>query len=877
MRPEAPPKRALQFLRWFCREDYLEEIEGDLTEIYEKHYKVSQHKAKRKFIWGVLKHFRPEFIRSFALYPKYSFTMLIHNLLITYRNFLRYKSSFFINLAGLSAGLACTMLIYLWVSDELQVNTYNEKDSRLYQVMQNYHEDNGIHTGAGTAGILADALAAEIPEVERATSVVPASWYVNDGLISYNETYLKAKGQFISKDYFNIFSGNFIHGDKNTSLRDKNAIAISEKLAVKMFKSTQDAMGKIISWKQEGTQGNFQIAGIFQDVPVNATDQFDILLNYEIFLDGKPWLREWGSSDPCTYVLLREGADVMKVNEKIRDFIKSKYKTSRNTLFLQRFSDRYLYGRYENGAPAGGRIEYVKMFGTIAIFILIIACVNFMNLSTARASRRFKEIGVKKTSGATRSLLMLQYFEESFLVTLASMMVALLLVLLCLPFFNDVTGKHLALTFTYERILALSGIVLFTTILAGSYPALYLSAVKPVEVLKGKLKTSLSDLFVRKGLVVFQFMTSMVLIVSVLVVYKQIQYVQSKNLGYERDHLLHFELDIKADDNDKIFFEEGGTFQKQAESFLNEVKNTPGILSASNYYHNLTGDHGGLGGVDWKDGDEDDHVSFSNLEVGYDFIETMGIKLAAGRNFSRDFANDKSRIIFNETAIKRMGLKDPVGKVIRLWGKEREIIGVVKDFHFESLYQQLGPCLMQLEPRGYRIMARVDGKSQSETIARLEKLFHAHSPGVPFDYQFVDDDYASLYAAEQKVSVLSVAFAGMAIFISCLGLFGLASFTAERRLKEIGIRKILGANQFGIVTMLSSDYTKMVVVAIVIACPLSYYLTTQWLHNFAYRISLQWWFFMVAAFLALCIAWLTVAAQVLRAARVNPVECLGRD
>lgn len=776
-------------------------------------------------------------------------------------------------MAGLTSGLACVILIYLWVSDELKVDHYNVNDARLYEVMQNTVSPNGIQTGPGTPGILAEALQKELPEVEYATSVVPAEWFTEPGILTYDDNRLRARAQYVDHDFFNVFTCHFIEGNPSTSLLNRNDIAISEPMASRLFNSGENPVGKMVEWNMGQMSGLYRISGIFKPAPDNATNHYDLLVNYDIFLDSHPWLKEWGNSDPHTYLIVRKDTDPDKLNAKIHDFIKSKYKDSNQELFLQRFSDRYLHGHYENGKPAGGRIEYVRFFSVIAVFILFIACINFMNLSTARASRRLKEVGIKKAIGVSRGGLISQYFEESLLMAFISMMAAMLLVILLLPTFNNITGKHLSLVLSVDFMLILSGIVLLTGILAGSYPAFYLSGFRPLEILKGKLPGVAGEFWVRRGLVIFQFTMSVILIIAVIIIYRQIEYVQTRNLGYNRDNIIHFDLELQQN-QDPDYFKEGGILEHQVSTFLNETRKISGVIDATNYVHDLTGNHGSLGGVDWKPGDEDEQNMFSNLQVGYNFIKTFGIEMAAGRNFSKVIASDRSAIIFNQSAIKLMGINDPIGKTIRLWGEERHIIGVTKDFNFESLYQQVKPCLMQLEPRGFKIAVRIANGTDRETIEQLTKLYHTFYPDLAFDYSFVDEDYQALYISEKRISVIAQGFSLMAIIISSLGLFGLAAFTAERRIKEIGIRKVLGSGNLDIILLLSGDFTRMVLAAIVIAVPFGYFLLKKWLENFAYRIDIHWWYFVMAGMITLLIAWSAVGMQTIRAAQAKPVRCL---
>ena len=789
--------------------------------------------------------------------------MFRHNLLITYRSFLRYKSSFFINLIGLSSGLACTLLIYLWVMDELSVDKFHENDSQLFQVFQTLGAGADQETIEYTPGILAKALAEEMPEVEMAAAIVPSYWFSSQGIISAGDTRFKVLPQYVSKDFFNVFTYPLVDGNKNEVLVSKQAILLSESLCMRLFQTTQGVVGKHIQWSHlEGISAEYFVTGIFKDVPPNSTAKFDVVFSYELFLENRPSLQKWANSDPCTYVILKKGTDLNAFNAKIKELKRQKTQNPEEGTFeAQQFSSKYLYGHYqlERGGYGGGRIQYVQLFSVIAIFILAIACINFTNLSTARASRRLKEIGIKKAVGAGRKALVYQYLGEAMVVTALALVVSIALVYLLLPIFNNVTAKHLSFQLDETMAFSLLGIVVITGLMSGSYPALYLSGFNPVAVLKGKLATSIGEVWMRRGLVIFQFTLSIVLIASVLVVYKQIEFIQWKNLGYNRDNIISFEMEWKG--------------EKSLLPLLSEIEKIPGVINTSCYYHNLLGDHGGTGDLQWDGKDANVRMNFANLEVGFDFIETLGIEIAEGRSFSRDI-RPEGQIVFNETAIRKMGITDPIGKTVTLWGEQKQIVGVVKDFNFESLYQDIKPCFLQVIPELPNAIVKIKGGTEQASLEQLEKLYHKFSPGLPFEYRFLDNQYQSLYAAEQRVSVLSRYFAGIAILISCLGLFGLAAFTAERRVKEIGIRKVLGATNFGIVGLLSGDFTKMVMVAIFVALPVSYLIGLKWLESFAYQVELEWWFFIVAGFSALLIAWMTVSLQTLKAAKTNPSECL---
>ena len=787
--------------------------------------------------------------------------MFRHTLLLAYRSFLRFKSTFFINLIGLSTGLACSLFIYLWVSDELHVDKFHEKDERLFQAMERQQATDGILVSDKTAGLVAQALTQEMPEVEYAAAVLHYSGFPTSILSAQQENKIRATGQFASKDYFQVFSYKLIAGDEASVLRDKNAIVLSEKLARQLFKTTQNAVGKTLQWEMGSLKKQVIVSGVFKDIPVSSSEQFDFLLSFEAYKDTAPWVLNWENDGTHTYVVLKKGANVAQCNNKIANLINSKNGGAHRQLFLKPYSEKYLYGNYENGVQAGGRIVYVKLFSIIAIFILLIACINFMNLSTAKANQRIKEVGVKKVIGASRRTLMGQYLGESLLMAFISLSVAILLVVLLLPSFNQITGKHLLLPVDTTLIAAILGITLFTGLIAGSYPALYLSGFSPATVLKGRLPGSIGELFIRKGLVVFQFALSVILIVAVLVVYKQIAYIQTKNLGYDKDNIIHF-------------LKEGRLYENQ-DAFLAAVKNIPGIVNASSVGRSIIGSHNTTSGLAWEGKNPDENTAFEMIRVNYDLMQTLGIQMVAGRAFSRSFATDEAKIIFNEAAIAAMGLKDPVGKNINLWGQDLEIVGVAKNFHFESLHENVKPLFFKLEPgQTHAIMVKIAAGKEKEVIPNLQNLYTEFNPGFTFDYQFLDQDYQALYTAEQRISALSRYFAGLAILISCLGLFGLAAFTAERRRKEIGVRKVLGASSLNIIYLLSGDFTKLVLAAILFTLPLSWLAARQWLNNFAYRIDLQWWYFIGAGLAALLIAWFTVGIQAAKAARINPVHSL---
>jgi predicted permease len=769
------------------------------------------------------------------------------NLKIAWRNLVKDKQFTFINVLGLSAGLACALLIFLWVNDELSYDKFFATEDRLYQLMENDSEES--------SGLLSEAVKQQIPGVEYAAAVAPPRWFPQYTL-SVGDKNIKATGQYTGKDYFNIFSFKLIEGNKNNVLENKNSIAISNELAKKLFGTTENIIGKPVRFDQDTT---FYVSGVFEKVPKNSSQQFDFVLSFEYFKIIKEWVTRWGDKGPHNYVLLSKGTDINAFNKNVENIVTVNSGDTSSKVFAARFSDVYLYNNHGNNANGEGRIAYVRLFSILAIFILLIACINFMNLSTAKASRRLKEIGIKKVVGADRKQLIFQFLSESLLLTLCATAFAIAIAVLLLPAFNQITGKQINLHFDTTIIISLIGIILCTGLLAGSYPALYLSKFNPLSVLKGTFSTSVAEVVSRKGLVVFQFSLSTILIVSVVVIYQQIQFIQNTDTGYNKNNIFRFSAE--------------GNIHGKKEAFIAELKNIPGVANASSTHHKMVGRGYSHSGMEWEGQDPNNDIFFEAFEVDYDFVETMGMKMKEGRSFSKNFGTDSAKIVLNETAVKVMGLKEPVGKTIRKSGKDMQVIGVVKDFHFESLHEPIKPGYMFLEP-GNTIVASVQSNNQRQTIAAIERLYDKYNPGFPFTFNFLDEAYQKQYDLETRVSALSRYFAGLAIVISCLGLFGLAAFTAQKRRKEIGVRKVIGASVVNITTMLSKDFLRLIFISLAIAFPVSWWLMRNWLQSFAYRIHLTPYIFIIAGIAVILITLVTVSFQSIKAAMANPVKSL---
>jgi putative ABC transport system permease protein len=778
---------------------------------------------------------------------------------IAWRNLVKDKQFTLLNVVGLSAGIACTLLIYLWVHDEISYDKFFENDNQVYQVME--HRKGGENQGLTdeSSGLVSEVLKVQNPEVLYAAAVAPADWYQKFTLSSGDKN-IKAWGQYAGKDYFNIFSFKMLDGERGKVLNDKNSIVISDELAKKLFGTSENAIGKAIKFQHDK---DFFVSGVFEKLPVHSSQQFDFVLSFDYLADIQGWVKTWNNGGPHNFIMLKKGTDVNAFNQRIASIVTKNSGDTTRSAFAMKFSDNYLQNTFNHGARVGGRYEYVKLFSLIAIFILVIACINFMNLSTAKASGRMKEVGIKKVVGAERSQLIIQFLSESLLMAIFTMIVAIVVAWLLLPQFNLLTGKNIKMQFDLPLVAVLIGITLFTGLLSGSYPALYLSKFKPLAILKGKLKSSFAELVARKGLVVFQFTLSAMLIVAVLVVYRQIQFIQSTKLGYNKDNVIRIDSE--------------GKLQGNEDDFTTALKTIPGVVNASFTQHNLIGRNFGSADLSWEGKNPRQNVYFEGMWAGYNFIKTMDMEMAAGRYFTKGFGGDNNKIIINETAARATNLKNPIGKTIKWGDTPFQIIGVVKDFHFESLHDVVKPTFILLGQGvnpWFKVMIRIKGTQQKETIAQIQKMYESYNPGFPFTFNYLDEAYQKQYETETRVSVLAGYFSALAIIISCLGLFGLVAFTAQKRQKEIGIRKVIGASVNNITIMLTKDFLKLVIIAVIVAFPLSWWAMHQWLQGFAYRIDIGAGVFFIAIASIMVITLLTVSFQAIKAAIANPVKSL---
>ena len=780
--------------------------------------------------------------------------MLKNYLKIAFRNLWRYKGFSLLNIISLTLGIAFTLLIGLWVHDEWSYNRFHENLDDLYMVRTNM-DWGGLRTSDSAPGPFRTTVKEEVPEIKAATRL---TW--NEGrLLTVDKKNIKSVGIHVDDDFLKMFTFPLIDGDLETALNDPKAIVLTKSLAEKLF-GTQDPIGLTLKLDNEIEK---KVTAVVEDVPRNSELQFTWLASWIPWEEERDWAKTWGNVSFKTYVQLVHDAELESVNKKIAKIGKAEERAL--TFFLQPFSDTYLYANYRAGKQDGGRIEYVRIFFAVAVFLLIIACINFMNLATARSSRRAKEIGVRKTVGATRSLLRKQFFGEALLLSSIAFLLALLLTEWTLSWFNSLFEKEINIDYTNPVLwVAAIGLVLITGLMAGSYPAFLLSTLKPVKVLKGDiLKVGDRSAFLRKGLVTFQFVISGLLIVATLTIHQQINFIKNKNLGIDR--------------NDLFYMVAEGALEEKTTLFKQELEKSTDIRSVTLTGNNPMDVQGFSGDLSWPGKNPEETVLVAGMGVGDNFLETMGLELIEGRPFSKDFPTDTSNYIVNEAMVNAVGLENPIGTEIDFWNGKGKIVGVLKDYHMQSLHVEIRPMVLIYSPNDWFIWIKPESGKTKEALAQTEEVIKTLNPGYPFEYQFADAEFEAQYQNETLIGNLANAFGIIAIIISCLGLLGLAAYSAERRRKEIGIRKVLGASVTSIVELLSKDFIHLILIALSIALPLGWYLMQLWLKQYAYRIDIQWWVLALAGVLAIGVTFLTVGFQSVRAALRDPVESLRNE
>jgi ABC-type antimicrobial peptide transport system permease subunit len=780
--------------------------------------------------------------------------MLKNYLKIAFRNMRKNKGYSFINIAGPAIGIACCVLLLLWAQDELSYDRFHENSDELYRILLDPLGASDTHE-AVSPPILALKMKADFPEVVNAARMTTSGRV----LLRYGErVFNQENGIYADKSFFEMFSFPFLKGDPSTALSDVNSIVITEQVAEKYF-GDEDPIGKTLTIND---QRDYMVTAVIKDVPLNSHLQFTYVRSFELLKEYRGKMENWGDVSYYTYVQLTKGSSPQEVDRKLKELIERE-DSGHNMYYLQPLTKIHLFSNFNFDIGKHGNITYVYIFTASALFILIIACINFMNLATAKSGSRAKEIGLRKVIGGTRKSLIRQFYGESILLSFVALLFAVLLIELLLPLFNNLTDKKIGFDIfgNWQLLLSLIGIALFVGVLSGSYPALFLSSFQPVKIVKGVLESGKKGFKFRKTLVVLQFTLTIILLVGTLVVHSQINYIKNRDLGYDKDHLISILM--------------RGDIRKQYDAFKNDLLRNPGVTDVTATSSLPTHIGAGTSGARWEGKDPSVRIQMQISWVEQDYLDTFKMEMASGRFFSKDFPADDSAFVLNEAAVNAMGIEEPLGKKFWMSRSGGPIIGVIKNFNYKSLHHKIEPLILTMDPRYfYYACIRIKSENISKTLAGLEETWNKFSPGFPFEFSFLDDRIDNLYRAEQRVAKVFNYFTFLAVFIACLGLFGLALYTAEQRTREIGVRKALGASVPSIVLLLSKEFTKWVLLSNLIAWPLAYFVMNQWLNNFSYRTSLSLGMFLFSAVLTFLIALTTVSYQSLKAALANPADSL---
>lgn len=796
------------------------------------------------------------------------------------RNLWKNKTYSFLNIFGLAIGFACAGVIFLWVEDEVNFDNFNTKKDRLYFVRVNQKYDTYTATFASTPGVMAPAMQADIPGIANTCRVTEDQTSL---LFRIGDKSVYATGKYAEPSLFSMFTLPFVQGNAKTAFTQLHSLILTEKTAKKFFGESayRNVVGKTV---RVDNKQDYTVTGILKDLPENSSLQFEWLSPFEIFYNQSPFAQKWGNFCLSTYVELKPEANPSTINKQLYNYIQQKQQseTSAAHAFLFNMNDWHLYDQFENGKQTGGgRIGYVRLFSTIAWIILFIACINFMNLATARSEKRAREVGVRKVMGAGKKRLIIQFIGEALIMALLSAIAGIVIISLALPAFNTLVQKNLVLGLDNPiHVYTLLLITLICGLVAGSYPSLYLSSFNPVYVLKGiKLKTG-SAAYIRKGLVVLQFTVSIILIVSTIIIYKQIQHVKSRNLGFNKDNLIQMTLQ--------------GDMLKNFSIIKEDLISTGVVENTALTDHETIYDGNNTGAITWQGKDPNSNILISNRVVSPEFISVAGMHIIEGRdfqqtdivemgdNFESKDPTQSFNVIITESLEKLMGKESALGKILQLPGRKENqylnlnVTGVVKDYVYGNMYGKSDPVIFYCIPQFTSLMyVRTKPQSNPEqALAKIEAVMKKNNPAYPLEYKFVDDQFNQMFLSEMLISKLSKVFSALAIIISCLGLFGLAAYTAERRTKEIGIRKVLGASVKSVTGLLSKDFLQLVFVSCIVAFPIAWWVMNKWLQNYAYRIEINWWIFLVAGVLAILIALITVSFQAIKAALANPVKSL---
>ncbi|GAB3696727.1 ABC transporter permease [Spirosoma flavus] len=881
-----PPRWAQRLLERITAPHLREELQGDLDELFHKRARQYGYtKARRLYVWDLIRLLHPRLWRRETTSvckpkPRYSQfnddsdisifhpTMLRNYLKLAFRNLARHKGYSAINIAGLAVGMAVAMLIGIWIQDEISANKHHKNYETLYEVRLNQTFDGKRGTQSALPFPTGDELRSKFPDFKAVATYQRSEG--NRSLLVGDQKFIK-NGIFIGEDAIDMFSLNILNGDHNP-FKEPYSIVLTDETARAIF-GNQDPIGKLIRLENKA---DVKVTAVVAKQPKNATLQFEYLLPWRLMENMYGWVKnaktDWRNNDFGLFVQLKDGIDPAQTNAKIKDVVLSHQADDANVrklvkpeLFLHPMSKWRLYSEFTEGKNTGGFIKYVRLFGIFGLFILVIACINFMNLSTARSEKRAKEVGVRKAVGSGREQLIGQFLSESTLIAGLALVLALVIVTISLPYFNRLTEKAMSIEFgnpVYWVVILL--FTVFTGLLAGSYPALYLSSFNPIKILKGRIHAGQRATLPRKILVVVQFTFSVALMIGTIIIYQQIRHGKNRPLGFTKQGL----ISVNSSKNLLDHFDalQGELLATGAVTSICKTNAPPTQWWSSN------------SGWTWKGaGPADESVIFTTIATSYDYAKTMGIRLKEGRDFSRDFATDSTGVILNEAAVKRMGLKHPVGEIIKWANKNWTVVGVIPNIVLEwSPYRDVTPMTVVFHENWVNFIdLRLNpALSPSVAIQKIRPIFEKYNPTFPFDYKFADTEYAKKFYYEELIGNLSAVVCLLAIFISCLGLFGLASFLAEQRIKEIGVRKVLGASVVSVWGLLSKDFVQLVIIACIIASPIAWYVMNQWLETYAYKINIGVGVFLIVILAALTITLLTVSYQAIKAALVNPVKSL---
>lgn len=777
------------------------------------------------------------------------------------------KGSFAINIGGLAVGMAVVMIIGLWIYDEISFDKNHENYDHIAQILVNKTGNGKVRTRYSLPYPLANELRTQYGSDFK--HVVMSSFH-GDNILSAEEKRLTKHGSFMEEDALRMFTLNMIKGNWD-ALKEPNSIVISQSTAHAFF-GNENPIGELMKLNN---MPSVLVTGVFQDLPNNSKfKDLTFIAPWKLYVSSYDWVKKahdnnlWDNNSYQVFTQIASGTNMQQVSEKIKKTLFNnlpKYsKRSNPEIFLYPMKDWHLRSNWKNGANTGGFIQYVWLFGVIGLFVLVLACINFMNLSTAQSEKRAKEVGVRKAIGSSKNQLVGQFLSESFLVVILSSILAIFFVIFILPSFNQLAGKQIDFPFVNFLFWSIIFVfILITGFFAGSYPALYLSSFRPVKVLKGTFKAGKSATSFRKVLVVTQFTVSVVLIIGTIVIEEQIQFSKNRSVGYERGKLVMIEKTTED-------------YEEKYNTLRNDLINSGAVIEMAESSSPLTDAWSSNGGFEWEGKDSDFTTNMVTVCISHDYGKTIGWDIVQGKDFSRDFATDSTAFVINEAAVKYMGLDNPIDKTIRWNNQNHKVIGVIKDILTESPFKSVKPAvyMIKYDNTNWIQLKLNNKKTTTASLALAKAVFNKHTPNVPFEYKFVDDEYAKKFIAEERIRKLSGIFAFLAIFISCLGLFGLASFVAEQRTKEIGIRKIVGASVFNLWELLSKDFVKLVLLSCVIAIPIAYYGMINWLNNYEYRTEISWWTFAVVGIGALLITLLTVSFQAIKAGLTNPIKSL---